>query len=317
MDGLESTKNNAPLAVAQECATSAEEPAPEACPTPLGWRAVLKSVDRDGEHWQTERDGRQLQGISIGTGSPLYFLNGMGGTYEMFALSAWLLKEDYRCVLWDYPDRSQGVKSTSAADLSVDLMAIADFLGDEQFALHATSFGGLVGLHAMLESPERVSRAVIQGGFAHRRLTMAERTVAGALKHAPGRFAHIPFRRVIQERNHRAWFPPFDHSRLAFFLENAGSVPMAAVAERAAMIGREDLRGRLGEIETEVLLIQSEGDGLVSEACHAELAAGLTNSRTECLKNSGHLPYLTHPHRLTKLVRPFLADEQPPVVANR
>jgi pimeloyl-ACP methyl ester carboxylesterase len=327
MDGSESTTNEERLAVARRNVpsegsvgpdiSSSDVVAAEACPTPLGWRAVLKSVGNEGVAWQTDREGRVLQGITLGTGTPLYFLNGIGGTHEMFALTAWLLREDYRCVLWNYPDRTQGVKTTSAAEYSADLMTIANHLGDEQFTLHATSFGGLVGLHAMLESPHRVSHAVIQDGFAYRRLTLAERTVAGILKHVPGRFSRIPFRRVIQERNHRAWFPPFDLSRLEFFLENVGSVPIAAVAERASLIGREDLRDRLGEIETEVLLIQCEGGGIVSETCQAELARGLVNSRAESLNNSGHLPYLTHPHRLTKLMRGFLTEEKRPVVANR
>jgi hypothetical protein len=39
------------------------------------------------------------------------------------------------------------------------------------------------------------------------------------------------------------------------------------------------------------------------------LASGLPCARTEFLHTTGHLPYLTHPHRIAKLTREFLLDE--------
>jgi len=75
-------------------------------------------------------------------------------------------------------------------------------------------------------------------------------------------------------------------------------------------LDRSDLRPRLNEVTTPVLLIRSEGEGMVSAACQRDLEAGLPHARVERLTSCGHLPYLSHPHRLAKIVKSFLLDRQ-------
>lgn len=284
----------------------------DACPEPLAWQQVLTRYRQESRGWELERPGYTLRGRTFGTGRPLYFLCGIGGSQELFALSVWLLREQFCCVLFDYPGTTtaaENVPRASVGNLAADLLAVADEHGDATFDLYATSFGTLVGLTAMLERPQRIERAILQGGFAHRRLSPFERLAIQVARRTPGAMRNLPGYKTIRWHNHRRWFPPFDETRWQFLVEDTGAIPIRSVANRAAMLHNLDLRPSLGEIEQRVLLLRSEGEGLVAESCHRELESGLPTARTEFLHTSGHLPYLTHPHRLVKLVREFLLPE--------
>jgi pimeloyl-ACP methyl ester carboxylesterase len=221
----------------------------------------------------------------------------------------------FRCVVFDYPGTFEPIRPSrrvTRESLRDDLLAIADHQGDTQFALFATSLGGLVALETMLAAPERITRAVLQGAFARRQLSFAERTLVRVGGFLPGKLKSLPGGKTVQEQNHRRWFPPLDATRWQFFSDDAGQVPIKSMARRGAIIRDTDLRPRLAEIQQPILLIQAEGDGLVTRDCHEALAKGLPHAETAWMHSAGHLPHLTSPHRLAKFLRDFLLPAQPP-----
>jgi pimeloyl-ACP methyl ester carboxylesterase len=286
---------------------------PEGCPSPLGWAQVLEAFRAQSTSWSVRVGGESVDGRTFGNGRPLYFLNGLTGTSDLFCLLVWLLRDDFRCVVFDYPTQNGTAKPRrrlTAAGLADDLFAVADSQGDSTFSLFGTSFGGVVALAALTARPTRIDRAILQGAFAHRRLSAMERLLCRAGRFVPGTLAGVPFRNTIQLANHQRSFPPFDYSRWGFFTENSGRTLIRDAAERAAIAAACDYRERLTEIRQPVLLIRSEHEGLVSAGCNAELARGLPNATTELLHSTGPLAHLTHPHRLAKLVRAFLLPNQ-------
>jgi hypothetical protein len=74
-----------------------------------------------------------------------------------------------------------------------------------------------------------------------------------------------------------------------------------------------DFRSHLGSIVAPTLLIGTEGEGPNIRRWMRELQSGLTDVRTEDMHSSGLYPYLTHPHRVAKLVRTFLESVRPRV----
>src|SRR5437899_384251 len=112
--------------------TEAEEtpPAPT-CPPPLAWVDVLADFHKQADAWYLDRPQYRLSGRTLGSGPPLYFLNGFSGTHELYALLVWLLRDRYRCVLFDYPVAPRGMH-VSLDDTADDLVAIADTCGDRQ-----------------------------------------------------------------------------------------------------------------------------------------------------------------------------------------
>ena len=283
------------------------------CPAPLSCRDVLAAFDAHSRRWTIEAGPRKVSGRTWGDGPPLYFLNGLGGTHAGFAFLLWLLREEFRCVVFDYPSRETNADrkptALTAGGFADTLFAAADSHGDRTFSLFASSFGCLVALSAMLKRPERIERAVLQGGFACRNLSRIERLLIRLCLRVPGALRRLPLRALVQRNNHRRWFPPFDTVRWDFFSEDTGRVPIADLAERCAVIRDTDLRSRLADISQPVLLVHSEGDGLVAAECHRELERGLPQAQSEWLTHCGHLPAITHPHRLAKLIRGFVSRQ--------
>ncbi len=275
------------------------------CPPPLEWQEVLREFHRQGDNWYLDRPHVRISGRTLGSGPPLYLLNGFSGTYELYALLVWLLRDDYRCVLFDYALPAARGKTT-LEDLAGDVAAVADAAGDRQFDLFAPTFGGLVAMTAARQFPERVGRLVMQGAFARLSLAPAERLLIRLCLVCPGRLRHVPGRNVVQRASHRRWFPPFDQTRWQFLADNTGSVRLADLARRAAIVRDTDLRPTLRDVTQPTLLIRTEGQGRGLEASCHELAHGLPHATVEWLHETGLFPYLTHPHRLAKLIRGFL-----------
>lgn len=301
-DGLESSAAENPAVAVPEA---------EACPPPLEWQDVLREFHAQAEVWYLDRPQYRLTGRVLGTGRPLYLLGGFGGAHELYALLVWLLRDQYRCVLWDYPGVAPGAKAlrgVTLADLAADLAAVAATCGDASIDLYAPSFGTLVALQAALDFPRLVRRAILQGGFARRRLSGAERILTRACRFFPGTLQNFPGSRGVRRHNHRRWFPPFDETRWQFLEESTGRVPVATLAWQATLVRNADYRPRLAAVTQRVLLVETEGEGVASQFCQTELAAALPESRREPMLSTGQYPCLTHPHRVAKLVRSFLEE---------
>src|SRR5580704_5165236 len=290
---------------------------PEGCPNPLGLAQVLEAFRAQNTPWTVRADGASFCGRTLGNGRPLYFLNGLSGTSDLYCLMVWVLKDDFRCVVFDYPtDVKQSRRIVGPKTLAAGLFAAADLHGDTSFSLFATSFGSLVALDAMIERPGQIERAILQAGSAHRNLSAAERLMCRLGRFAPGKLASLPFLDTFQRANHQRYFPPFDASRWGFFAENVGNTAIRDVANRAAIVAACDYRPRLAEIRQPVLLIRSEHEGLVSAACVEELQSGLPKATTEMLHSTGPLAHLAHPHRLAKLTRAFFEDARQPAAVD-
>jgi len=290
-------------------------PAPsvgEPCPTPLVWSEVLAAYHSESTPWELTNGSRRLVGRTWGEGPPLYLLNGFAATAEMSSLMLWLLREQFRCVVFDSFDDSSARKSRPAMNhFAADLLAVADHHGDNAIRVFGASFGAAVALQAALEAPARILGLVLQHGFAARPLSLSERVLAAWCRRSRRSLSAFPGRRRVQELNHRRWFPPFDGTRFEFLVESTGSIPQADLANKALATARFNITSRLGEIACPVMLVRTEGEGPIEARCHSVLEQGLKNARTEWMHSSGMHPSLTHPHRLVKLLKTFFASAPP------
>lgn len=290
--------------------TDRQDAAAEPCPTPLSTVEVLESFDREGDAWVIEGAFGPIQGHTLGEGLPLYFLNGLEATSELFRLVVWLLKDEFRCVLYDAPAvTDSGRKPVDAAIHLPDvrqLWAVADSQKDETFQIYGSGFGGWLGLAAMLSRPERISGAILQAAYANRRFRLIEKLLLFAAKRSARTFTDIPGWQAVFEQNHRRWFPPFDAARFEIFQQIAGKTPVRKLSQRIRQLKQFSLESRLEEISQPVLLLNAEGEGRLLRRQREVLERKLPDARSEWLQNSGLVPHWTHPHRVAKLVRQFL-----------
>ncbi|MFM9965155.1 MAG: alpha/beta fold hydrolase [Planctomycetaceae bacterium] len=283
-------------------------PPREGCPPPLQWQQVLAAFREHSTAWHTETPAGRISGRVWGEGPTLVMLNGLGGSHELFALCVFLLKANCRCVLLDYP---VGRRVTWPRLTDSIAEVVTEFAGSEGCHLMGTSFGSALALETALRLGSQVRSLTLHAAFAHLPLTVFERAAAGMLRWMPGRAESLPMWRGLQERLHRLWFPPIDPTRWLFYLENAGQTPVAELARRFGLSHQFDVRLRLNQLSTPTLFLHVEGEGPTQSRCRDELAALLPNARTEFLHTTGLLAFLTHPHRLAKLIREFVC---PPIV---
>ena len=284
----------------------------EPCPTPLVWQEIREKFLHESTPWELVRGFHRLTGRTWGEGPPLYFLNNFAATAELYCLSAWLLKDQFRCVVFDsiaHDRRTVGRVRPSIAEFADDLFEIADQQGDQRFSVYGAGFGAAVGLHASISSPHRVDRLVLQHGFASRRLSLFERMLMSACLRSSQTLNRMPQRRRFQAVNHQPWFPPFDHSRFEFLVDSTGSLFLQDLARRAWAVNSFNVVSKLREIECPVLLLRTEGEGRMAAQSQDVLESQLKNHRTEWMHSAGQHPCLTHPHRVAKLVKTFCGSD--------
>ena len=275
------------------------------CPPPLAWQDVLSEFRDQSECFDFTTDGGlQVRGRVFGEGPPLYILNGFSGSPEIFCLTVWLLREDFRCVVLEYP-----AEATSLSDLASCVFMAADGLGDQEFDLYATGFGTSVALKILTTNGSRVRHAVLQGAMNALHLSGLERLATAIGSRLPGRMRHIPFFRIALQNNHRLWFPPIDPTRWFFMALDFGYEKIQSVASRLRILHDVDWSSKLKMITTPTFVISSEGEAQRHRDAADLFAEQIPNARSEQIPNSGHVPFVTHPHRLAKLIGPFYRDE--------
>jgi pimeloyl-ACP methyl ester carboxylesterase len=244
-----------------------------------------------------------------GEGPPLVFIPGLCDDALSFVLTVGLLRRHFRCVAYDLPSgRGDGARLASYrhADFVADLFALLDHLRLERAYLFGSSFGSTIALAALHRRPDRLPRAILQGGFARRPLAWAEVTLASWARWWPGSMCRLPLRREILRQSHHGPFARLPEELWEFFLQRWGSPPMAAVAHRALVLHRTDLRPLLPAVRQPVLLICGDRDPLVNQACEQALTAGLLNATRVEITGCGHMPFFTHPEVLAELTYRFL-----------
>jgi pimeloyl-ACP methyl ester carboxylesterase len=188
----------------------------------------------------------------------------------------------------------------------LDLLALLDFLKLKQAYVFGSSFGSTIVLAALEAQPKRLPRAILQGGFARRRLARPELMLASWARYWHGKMAALPFRDVVMRTAHETPFFERDRAVWNFFLQRNGAPPMAAVARRALTVHHLDLRPRLPRIRQPVLLVCGDRDPIIGKDCESELQRGLALAARAELENCGHLPQFTHPEVLAEVVLRYL-----------
>ncbi len=246
----------------------------------------------------------------LGEGPPLIWAPGIATTPCGHAMALNRLAERFQTIQYSYPGDEPGDGSKLARighdHLVDDLFGLIDHLGLERVFLVGASFGATVVIKALQREPQRFPRAVLQGAFAHRRFTVAERLALAIGRWIPGNLARLPLRQRILSYNCRADFPAVIEDRWGFHLEQNGLTPISALAHRTSLLTKLDLRPILSEIPSELLLIHGREDRTVPLSHLEVLKAALPRADVAIMPTVGHIPHLTHVESLTRLIGDWL-----------
>ena len=245
-----------------------------------------------------------------GEGPPLVFVHGAMDSSRAWVMAVSRLSAHFRCVAYDLPTgRDDGARlgRHSHADLVADFWALLDHLGLSRSYVFGSSFGSTIVLEAMRERPERLPRAVLQGGLALRPLRRLERFLARLGRWLPGTTGQLPLREKVTLKVNGAGFREKPETTVPLFRgDDRADAGSKAFAHQALLLDRVDLRPVLPEVKQPVLLFCGDLD-LVVRPVHAEiLLGGLPNARRVVVEGCGHVPGYSHPEVLAEVVRQFL-----------
>lgn len=187
---------------------------------------------------------------------------------------------------------------------------VADYLSDfDRPVLLGTSFGGLVSIRAASLVRENLSGLVLVGAFA--RGTALIPKVLPFLKHvlpvmqaAAAPLSPMTARLVGGRR--------IDRAGRRMIVEDTRAIPARERARRLRTIFRTDLSPLLGEIDIPSLVIHGTADRLVPVHLAREMSALLPRANHQEIRGCGHLPYVTHPEEVLRILVEFLDRVSPP-----
>lgn len=279
------------------------------CSTSLTFIQIVDKFKEESESFELDTNLGTVRGRVCGKGEPVYFLNGAGITSELYTPIAWLLKDHYKCVLFDSPlyfPESYKKNDASLDDLTEIVKDIAELQNDQDISLFASSFGCMVALNALIKYPERFKRGILQGGYSHRDLSGTEKLFSRIGQHLPLKLGQVPLYKKIQTANHRHWLPLRDQGRWEFFLKKVSEIPVRTLSRQVRVISKSDLSDKISEIRQPVLIIRTEGDGELIGKYQEELEEKLANSKSEWIHTCGLIPFISRPHAIAKLIRNYV-----------
>ena len=203
----------------------------------------------------------------LGEGPPLILVPGIAATYRGYCLLLNRLAARFRTILFDYPGEQPGdgarLRSITHEHLVDDLFGLIDHLNIGRVFLFGPSFGSTITLRALHREPRRFPKAVVQGAFAHRKFTPAERVALFFGRRIPGKVARLPGHNRVLTYNNKSHFPPILEDRWTYYVEQNGLTPIAPLAHRLDLLARLDLRPILKDIPNSILLLQGNEDRIV------------------------------------------------------
>lgn len=299
-----------PPAVEPEAAAATEAPERPPCPAPADFRAEVEAYDREAQAGLWEGPRYRLRYRVLGQGPPLILVPGIASTYRGYALTLNRLAGRFRTVIYDFPgehpDDHARLGRITHDHLVDDLFGLIEHLNMGRVFLVGLSFGSTIVLRSLHREPRRFPKAVVQGAFARRRFTWAERVALAAGRFMPGTTARLPLRRQVLTYNSKCHFPALLEDRWEFYLEQNGLTPIAALAHRLDLVAGLDLRPILGSIPNEVLLLQGNEDRIVARRHYEELKAALPRAEGVIMPMVGHQPHYTHAEVLARVISDWL-----------
>ena len=185
-------------------------------------------------------------------------------------------------------------------------------------ALSGGSYGGILALEYALRYPESISRIVLRGCAASFRLQeaaienalaadlpggelpMLEKLFYGRMKNDDDLMEH--FSKIFP-----MYSTTYDPDRLKELLARKKFHSATHNAIFSREFKKYDIRHRLQEIKTPVLIMAGRHDWITPLSFAEEMAAGLADARLEIFEDSGHMLQRDEPDRFSRVIREFLS----------
>lgn len=255
----------------------------------------------------------EINGIPIryedsgGDGPAILFSHGFMMDHTMFDAQVARLAGDHRCIRWD----ERGFGDTPAPgeftywDSADDAAGLLDHLGVDEAVWVGMSQGGFLSLRAALAHPDKVRALVLIDSDAAVDPPEVLEGYQGMMAMADGDDDEA-FEAVLQtvaglilgtEELAAEWIPKWRARR--------GTHPLAVPG--AALLGRDDITDRLGEITCPALVVHGTDDQAIPLDHGRAVADALPNCRGVVeVEGAAHAPNMSHPEVVNDALVEFL-----------
>ena len=254
-------------------------------------------ADINGQHIYFEDSG--------GDGAPVILAHGFLMDHEMFAPQVSALAPEFRVITWD--ERGFGLtefdgKPFTYWDSAKDCLGLLDHLGIERAVVGGMSQGGFLSLRTALAAPARVRALVLLD-------TAADTDEAHTTQEQEGMIqAWLAVGPVDELANAVAAIIINEPAENERWIAKWKARPKELLAEPGRCLqGRDDVLGRLGEIQCPAIVIHgTEDTALVMERAE-KMAAALPGCGTLVrIPGAAHAANLTHPDLVNPPLLAFL-----------
>ncbi|MCA3386376.1 MAG: alpha/beta fold hydrolase [Roseomonas sp.] len=277
----------------------------------LHMAASLTASPQAGTDRRVTTPAGELAVREAGQGTvPLLLWHGLYAEASMFDPLVKHLAPDYRLLLVSAPGHGESgppALPLSSAMSGAAVLAVLDAFGLERAAVLGCSWGGIAGVQAAFQAPDRISAvAAFNTPFGPGTSDFGTRSIVW-LTGALGNSAFFG-RRVASgffSRRTRAQNPEVIEQFVAAF---PGRTPRTVqAAARAVLIERESLLPLLSKIEVPVLVVSGAEDTRYPPAETQEIARRIPRARFFTVEGSAHLTPLEQPEISARLVRELVA----------
>lgn len=258
-------------------------------------------------------DGRgfRINYVEQGEGPAVVFAHGYAMDHTMYAPQFEDIPDDHRCLAWDmrgHGDSDCPPGPWAMQDAVVDLIAFIEATNARPCHLVGMSWGGMIALRVGLQREDLVRSLVLID-------TSADAEDPATAEVYEGFRAQIAADGLSEDLA-RSTLPIFYGERflteqvqaVEIHVERATSMPSEALAEGLrALIGRDSVVGRLGEIHVPTLVIHGEDDQAIPIAQAEVMASGIAGAELVRIPDCGHSSPLEAPDRVNQALAGFLA----------
>jgi 3-oxoadipate enol-lactonase len=258
-------------------------------------------------------NGIDLAYQDIGAGPAVFLIHGHPLDHTMWRPQVKFLAPKYRVIVpelrgYGVTQLPDGKRVTLLDDFAEDILALADHLRIERFAIVGLSLGGQITLETWRQAPARIRALALADTFAsldtpeqkQTRLDTADRFDREGF----GDFATESLFKMMTPANAQAFPAVAEH---IMRMVNDSNPHGAAAALRGRTM-RRDYVPLLSEITAPSLIIVGREDAFTPVAFSEEMHRGILGSRLEIIEDSGHMTNLERPEAFNAILGSFLAS---------
>jgi len=256
-------------------------------------------------------NGIDLAFQAVGAGPPVFLIHGHPLDHTMWQPQVEFLAPNHRVIVPDLRGYGttplpKGKNVTLLDDFAEDILALADRLNIDRFAIAGLSLGGQIALETWRQAPSRIRAVVLADTFAsldtpeqkQNRLDTADRFDREGF----GNFATETLHKMMTPANAEAFPAVAEHIIRMVHDSN----PHGAAAALRGRTARRDYIPLLSQIAVPTLIVVGREDAFTPVALSEQMHRAIPGSRLEIIEGSGHMSNLERPGEFNAILGSFL-----------